>query len=259
MNKLIISILSAGAVTLISASCVNAQDEDRMAKFLPTELFACDFRDGKGPGDLDAVVDQWTAYMDEREVDTYQALTLTRHFYTPEQDFDVLWLGASPNGNSFGQGKDDYIATGGAINAAFGSVVDCNAHVGFASRAIKLPSDYDAGPPENSVITFNDCTIKEGATYDTVLEGLLAWGKTLGDNGSDAALYQWWPVYGGGDADFDFKILGVYPNYASLGADFERVGNGELWRKRMELVGSQFDCDESRVYDARLRRAAQLR
>ena len=259
MNKLIISILSAAVVTLISAICVKAQDEDRMAKFVPTELFACDYREGKGPGDLDAVVDQWNAYMDEREADSYRALTLTRQFFSPEQNFEVLWLGAATDGNAYGQGRDDYHATGAESMAAFASVVDCNAHVGFASRAIKFPPNLDARPPENAVVTFTDCTIKEGATYDTVLEGLLAWGKTLDDNGSDAALYQWWPVYGGGDAEFDFKILGVYPSYASLGAEFDRVANDGLWRKRMELVGSQFDCNESRVYDATLRRDAQIR
>ncbi|MDH3533455.1 MAG: hypothetical protein OEO82_11040, partial [Gammaproteobacteria bacterium] len=186
MNKLITSILSAGVVTLVSASCVNAQDEERMAKFVPTELFACDYKEGKGPGDLDAVVDQWNAYMDEREADSYRALTLTRQFFTPEQDFDVLWLGASTDGNASGQGRDDYHATGGATMAAFASVVDCKAHVGFASRAIKFPPNRDARPPEKAVVTFTDCTIEEGATYDTQLEGLLAWGKTLEDDGSVA-------------------------------------------------------------------------
>lgn len=259
MNKLVMTLLSAGVVTLVSASCVNAQDDNRLAKFLPTELFACKYDEGKGPDDLDAVVDQWTAYMDGREVDSYQAWTLTRSFFSPEQDFEVLWLGASRDGNAFGQGKDAYNATGREIQAAFGSVVDCNSHGGYASRSFKLPPDYDDGPPDTAVITFSDCTIKEGATYDTIAEGMLAWGQTLGDNGSDAAIYQWWPVYGGGTAEFDFKLLTVYPNYASLGADFERIGNGELWRKRSELVGDQVDCDESRVYDAKMRRAAKIR
>ena len=101
--------------------------------------------------------------------------------------------------------------------------------------------------------------MKEGATYDSIAAGLKAWGNVLGENGSEAAIYQWWPVYGGGDADFDFKIVSVYQNYAEQGADLERLGNGELWRKRNELVGDQFDCDVSRVYDGKVRRAAQLR
>ena len=101
--------------------------------------------------------------------------------------------------------------------------------------------------------------MKEGATYDSIATGLKAWGNVLGENGSEAAIYQWCPVYGGGDEDFDFKIISIYPNYTEQGADLERVGTGELWRKRMELVGDQFDCNVSRVYDAKMRRGAKLR
>lgn len=260
MSRLIITIMSVGVLTLVSASCVEAQNDDRLAKFVPTELWACNYNEGQGPDDLDVVAGKLNAYMDENEVDTYQAWTLTPQYFTDEQDFDLLWLGAWKDGNAMGQGRDDYHATGGAIIAEFGKVLDCGAHVGFVSRAFKLPPDYDAGPTNTGVITFTDCVMEEGATYDTVVAGMSAWAKTLGDDGSEVAIYQWWPVYGGGgETTLDFKLLGVHANHASLGADLERLGNGELWRKRLELVGDQFDCDVSRVYDARLRRAAQVR
>ncbi len=260
MSRSIFTILSAGILTLVSTTSVEAQDNDRMAKFVPTELYACKYNDGQGADDLDAVVGKWNAYMDENEADTYLAWTMTPQYFTDEQDFDVLWLGAWADGNAMGQGRDNYQATGGAISAEFGKVLDCGAHVGFVSRAFKLPPDDAAGPPNTSVIAFTDCTIEEGATYDTIVAGLLAWAKTLGDNGSKAAMYQWWPVYGGGgETTLDFKLLSVHPNHASLGADLERLANGELWRKRMEHVGDQFDCDVSRVYDAKLRRAAKVR
>jgi hypothetical protein len=260
MSRLIITILSAGILMLVSATSVEAQDDDRLAKFVPTELWACNYNEGQGPDDLDAVAGKWNVYMDENEADAYLAWTLTSQYFTEEQDFDVLWLGAWKDGNAMGQGRDNYHATGGAVSAEFGKVLDCGAHLGFVSRAFKLPSDNDAGPPDTSVITFTNCSIEEGATYDTVVAGLSAWAKTLGDSGSESGIYQWWPAYGGGgETTFDFKLLGVHANHASLGADLERVGNGGLWRKRMELVGDQFDCDVSRVYDAKLRRAAEIR
>jgi len=260
MSRLTIAILSAAILTLASTTCVKAQDEARMAKFVPTELYACNYNDGKGSDDLDAVVGKWNAFMDENEADAYLAWTMTRQYFTDEQDFDVLWLGAWKDGNAMGQGRDNFQKTGGAISAEFGKVLDCGAHLGFVSRAFKLPPDDAASPPNKSVITFTNCSIEEDATYDTIVAGLSAWAKILGDNGSKAAMYQWWPVYGGGgETGFDFKLLGVHPNHASLGADLERLANGELWRKRMELVGDQFDCDDSRVYDATLRRAAKVR
>ena len=259
MSKLMITMLSAGLVTLVSASCVKAQDESRLSRFIPVDLFACSYRDGQGPGDLDAVIDNWTEHLNAQEVDTHQALTLTRQYYSDAQDFDVLWLGAWKDGNAMGQQRDNWNATAQEIEAQFDAVIDCSGHSGFVSRAFKLPSNYDEGPTPTAVLSFTDCTMKEGASYDSVAEGLTAWSTVLSDNGSEAAIYQWWPVYGGGDVEFDFKLLSVYANYASLGADLERVANGELWRKRMELLGDQIECNVSRVYDGRLRRSAQLR
>lgn len=260
MNRLIITLVSAGVLTLVSASYVEAQDDDRLARFVPTELWACNFNEGKGPDDLDAVVGTWTAYMDENEVDSYLATTLTPQYFTGEQDFDVAWLGAWKDGNAMGQGRDNYHATGGAVAAEFGKVLDCNAHLGFVSRAYRLPANNDAAPSDTSVVTFTNCSMKDGATYDTMVAALSAWSTMFGENGSEGGLYQWWPAYGGGgESTFDFKLVGVHANYASLGADLERLSNGELWRKRMELLGDQFDCDVSRVYDAKLRRAAEVR
>lgn len=260
MSRLIITILSAGILTLVCAGNVEAQDNDRLARFVPTELWACNYNEGKGPKDLDAAAGKWSAYMDENEADNYVAWTLTPQYFSDEQDFDVLWLGAWKDGNAMGQGRDSYHATGGAVMAEFNKVLDCNGHVGFVSRAYKLQPEDDAAPQDTGVITFTNCSMKEGATYDSVVEGLTAWAKLLGDNGSKGAMYQWWPTYGGGGEDtFDFKLFGVHSNYASLGADLELVGNGGLWRKRMELVGDQFSCDVSRVYDGKLRRAAKVR
>ncbi len=259
MNKFFIIILSASIVTLVSASCVKAQDDDRLKKFVPTELWACNYRDGKGPSDLDAVVGKWTAYMDQQGADTYTAWTLTPQYYTDEQDFEVLWLGAWNDGNAMGEGRDNYHATGGEIMAEFASVNECSAHVGFVSRAFKLPSDYDEDTPSTAAITFTDCTVRDGASYDSIAEAMSAWANILTESGSEVAIYQWWPVFGGGATPYDFKLLNVHRNHASLGADLERLANGELWRKRLELLGDQIDCDVSRVYDARLRRASQLR
>ena len=190
---------------------------------------------------------------------TWIARTLTRQYYSAEQVFDLLWLGAWNDGNAMGQGRDQYHATGGAVRAGFSAVVDCMGHAGYVSWAYKLPTDYGTSTSDTAVLAYTDCNVKEGATYDSIATGLKAWGNVIGENGSEAAIYQWCPVYGGGDADFDFKIVSVYQNYAEQGADLERLGNGELWRKRNELVGDQFNCDVSRVYDGKVRRAAQLR
>ena len=100
MSRLIITILSAGILTLVSATCVEAKDDVQLDKFVPTELYACKYNEGQGSDDLDAVVGKWNAYMDESEADAYLAWTLTPQYFTDEQDFDVLWLGAWKDGNA---------------------------------------------------------------------------------------------------------------------------------------------------------------
>ena len=37
-------------------------------------------------------------------VDDYAAWTLTKSYYGPEQEFDVIWLGAWTDGNAMGMG-----------------------------------------------------------------------------------------------------------------------------------------------------------
>jgi hypothetical protein len=63
MSRLIITILSAGILTLVSAGHVQAQDDDRLAKFVPTELWACNYNEGHGASDLDAVAGKWSAVL----------------------------------------------------------------------------------------------------------------------------------------------------------------------------------------------------
>ena len=47
--------LSLSLVILFGAFAMNiaeAQDDSRMTKFVPTEIFACTYKEGKGPGFL---------------------------------------------------------------------------------------------------------------------------------------------------------------------------------------------------------------
>jgi hypothetical protein len=85
--------------------------------------------DGKGNADLSAVVDRWNKMSDDNGTDDYAAWLLTPFFYTAEQDFDVIWLGAFKDGNAMGAGLQDWVTNGQEMAAAFAEVVDCNAHV----------------------------------------------------------------------------------------------------------------------------------
>jgi hypothetical protein len=210
--------------------------------FVPVELYACQYNEGKGPADLDAAAAAWT---------------LEKHYYGRDQEFDVLWLGAWKNANEMGADTDSYLATGSVVEAGFMSVLTCAAHTNLVSANPVPPPGGET--PESGVLTFSDCTLKEGARSSDVAASMTKWGQALKDAGIESGIYHWYPVFGGGDADFDFKWIETYTDHKALGKMYEIMGNGRLYLKQGELFGSLLDCDVARVYNVKNRRKAQLR
>ena len=260
MKRKVTTFLSGLAGTLallIAPGSVLAQDSGLVSKVVPVEIFTCSFQDGKGMSDIDAAVDGWNAYMDDNDVDDYAAWTLTKGYYGPEQEFDIIWLGAWTDGNAMGAVTDMINATGADAIQPFGEALDCGVHVNLSSINYKLPDD---GTVADGVLVFSNCNVEEGARYSDVASAMTEWVNILTDAGSEVALYHWFPAFGGGgDEGPDYLSVRSYPNYAALGADYERQGNGGLFRTTGRLFGDLVDCDVARVYDAKSRRSAQIR
>ena len=257
MNKQIISMAIGTVLTLLVSGTSFGQDSQGPL-FVPVESYACKYNEGKGPADLDAAVAAWTEYADQNGTDTYAAWTLEKHFFGRDQDyFDVLWLGAWKNANEMGAGTDQYLASGGAVQARFNSVLTCSAHANFASVNPVPPPE--GSTPESVVLTFSDCTLKEGARPADVAASMAKWGQALKDAGIESGIFHWYPVFGGGDADFTFKWVETYTDHTALGKFYETMGNGGLYLRHAELFGDLLDCDVARVYNAKNRRKAQLR
>lgn len=219
---------------------------DGMGKIVPVEMYACKFNEGKGRSDLAMVIEQWNEFADDSDMDDYAAWLLTPFFYTPEQDFDILWLGAFSDGNAMGAGLQNWISNGQELNAAFQEVVDCIAHVAFSSSMYKAPSGGNA--PESGVISMMDCKLNEGQRYSDIKAAELKWAEHLTDSGSKAAFYHWRPLYGGGDADFDYKVVFAYPDFEDAGTDVEMVLNGGGRQVSQSIFGDIDECDDARVY-----------
>ena len=256
MNKRLISIAVGTIVALFVSGTLLAQGGEKPV-FVPVELYACQYNEGKGPADLDAATAAWTEYSDQNNVDSYAAWTLEKHYFGQEQDFDVLWLGAWKNANEMGTGTDNYLATGGALEAGFMSVVTCAAHVNLASVNPVPPPGGQT--PETGVLTVSNCTVKEGVRNSDLAAAMDHWGQALKDAGIEVGIYHWYPVFGGGDDEFTFKWVESYANHTALGKAYEIMGNGGLYLKNRELFNDLLDCDSARVYNAKNRRKAQLR
>jgi len=254
MKTLILSFM-ASLVFLAGSGIVSAQDDG--IHVIPVELFACTYNDGKGSNDLDIVIDKWNAWADKQGIDDYAAWTLTPYYFGPEQEFDVIWLGAGKDAVALGKAQDAYLAENEGLHGDFNEVLTCNSHSNFASISFKAPPD--GATPANSVLTFSDCTYEKGASFSTLSAAMGEWSKYLNDAGSTAAIWHWYPAYGGGGEEFSFKWLEAHENLADLGADYERYGNGGGYVTNGRLLGHLINCDSTRAYIAQSRRFVQLR
>ena len=243
---------TAAAAMLCSGIALADGHEGDGPSWVPIEGFACDFKDGKSMSDLEGPIDAYNDWADERGVDTYFATILTPQFFG-ERNFDFVWLGGWKDGNAMGADTELFRSEGSEVGAAFGEVVSCSSHTNFASRRIKAgPDSGDDEDDGEFLLTFSNCSVSEGKSFEEAMEGLAAWSAYQSENGFQNSVYQMFPIYGESDNSYDFKMVEAHDNYLDFGNDWELMGNGGHWMKQMELVGGLLDCDISRVYDGRM-------
>ena len=141
--------------------------------------------------------------------------------------------------------------------AAFAEVVDCNAHVAYSSAMYKAPPSGNV--PESGVITMMNCELNEGHRYSDVKAAELKWMEHLADSGSKASYYHWMPMFGGGDAEFDYKVVLAYPDLEAVGANFEMFANEGGREVSREIFGNIDECDDARLYLTESIRSAKIR
>lgn len=249
MKKKLIAALTA-AVVCVSGAAFAQDDQAELPTFSPIETYTCTYKEGKGPADLDAAVAAWNAWMDEEGVTSYWAATVTPYYFGPDA-FDFGWLGAWSSGATMGTGTDTWLSEGGEYAAKFAAVMDCDTHSAFAGTEIKEPPGD--GNPDNIVLTFTDCNIAEIDGIVDLFAALNAWAEYSTERGYQNGTWLLFPAYGGGGAEFDFKIVNSYENHAAMGTNWDLFASGD-YVKHGELTGAAYECDDARVYNAKIRR-----
>lgn len=252
MKRVLISIVSGCLV--IFAGIAQADEHEGPAPANPVELFTCKFNDGMGMADLEAPIKKFNAFADKRDWTEYTAWTLTKYYGGPAQDFDFLWVGFTGSAQVMGRMQDQWVAEGAKVQEAFDEVSPCDTHVNVASLTIKAPPEREQA--DKLVVSFSDCSVSDGVTMDDVMPGLMEWGKYREGHGSKAGMWVWFPAYGQGGEDFDFKFITAHENLEDQGADWDQY-SAEGWQKAGKLFAGKLHCDSSRVYLASsVRRAA---
>jgi hypothetical protein len=240
----------AVAFSMVSAYAENHEQEAR--RYVPVETYTCNYRAGKSPADLDKVIANWNKWMDDNGGEDYFAMTLTPHYYG-ENTFDVGWLGSWPSGEAMGRGTDLWMSKGSDISRQFDEVIECETHTNFATTEFKSPGE---GPtPDTLVLAFSDCTGPDDSSkWPELMGGLEAWSKYQSETGYREGTWMMFPAYGGGEFDFDFKMVSGWDNHTEHGQDYQRYSDQQDWDKQGELIGDLMDCDVARLYDAKVRR-----
>jgi hypothetical protein len=112
--------------------------------------------------------------------------------------------------------------------------------------------------PDSLVISFSDCTVADGMTMDEVFAGLDNWTAYQTETGYMNGTWVFFPAYGGGDEDFDFKMVNAWDSHAERGRDYDLYANAGGYQKRREIMGSMLDCNVSRFSIQKSRIAAAL-
>ena len=248
MKQFLTWIFTTCSIVLLSgiSSTIAQEEESEEPSVFPVDIKVCSYKDGKGSADLDKWFEKFNAWVGPTPTpDGYSAWTLTPFYYGSEQDFDFIWLGASPNAAALGLGHDTWVFSG-EIRPEFYKIANCKAFSNFATMNIKEPPGEDWTA---FVLSFSDCKVAEGKSFDDVKPALQAWSEYRTGHGSEAGMWIMWPAYGGGGIDFDFKFAVSHPHFASWGADWDQYAK-EGYAKDEELFGGLLDCDDSRAYNA---------
>lgn len=255
MKKKLTVLVSCGLALSLGVGVADEHEGDAMEPNVATaiEMYACKYNEGKGAADLEAPIKKFNAWADKKGIKNYSVWTLVPYYAGSEQDFDVLWLGGSEKASALGRVQDMWLSTGSKEQEGFNDVVTCDSHGGYSVLQMKEPPERKN--PSSVVISFSDCNTAEGTTFDDLYMPLIEWGKYMGEHGSTAGMWVFFPTYGGGGEEFDFKYVDAFQNLEDLGADWDHM-NESGWQKANELFAGKVHCDSSRSYIATNRRRA---
>jgi len=241
MTRLLISALAI--VSIYAAGLAAAQAQDGPPQFRPIELWVCNFNDGKDQGDMDDVYEDIV----EASGDTaYAAFQLNPYFAGERgQNMDFFYLGAWADGSVMGADMAGYLGT---PDEAWDETVDCQGSLMASNWIQPIDAPDDSG---NFVMTVSDCDVDHGSSAAQAIGAISRYNDYRVANGMTIGTLVWFPVYGGGEADFDFKLVHVYPGAQQMGDSFKWSVDNAAYNVSNSLRQGLVSCDEARLYAGR--------
>lgn len=241
MKKMIIG-MAAFALTL---GMMSSHAQNGPPQFRPIEIWACSFNDGMDQSDMDDVYEDLV----ESVGDTPYAAFQMNPYYAGQfgQNFDFIYLGAWADGAVMGADMSTYLGT---PDEEWDETVDCQGTM-FASNWIQQPPAAPADDGSTFVMAVSDCNVAAGSTPAQAVGAISRFNDYRVANGMTVGTLVWFPVYGGGDAEFDFKLTSVYPSAVQMGDAFKWTVDNAAYNVSGQMMQGVVACDEARMYTGR--------
>ena len=240
MKKVIIGT----AAFLLTIGMMPSQAQDGPPQFRPLEMWVCNFLDGRDQDDMDDVYEEIV----EAEGDNAYAAFHLNPFIAGNlgQNMDFIYLGVWADGSVMGSDMSSYL---GNDETGWNETVDCQGLM-FASNQIQAPAPPgdDGGP---FVVLVSDCEIGHGQSGAQAVGAISRFNDYRVANGQDIGTIVWFPFLGGGEAEFDFKLVNAFPSAQQLGDYFKWSVDNAAYNVSNQMTEGIVDCDEARMYTGR--------
>lgn len=252
MKKVILTAVSAGLAVMGGASGALADEHEvESPPMRAVETWTCSLREGKSMDDLEKANNAWLKWMDDWGQEDYYAAMVTPFFFG-ERSFDVGWIGVFRDGKAFGIGNDKWVNDSGDLGEMFAEVITCDSHTGWVSMNLmsSSPDESDDDEPDNTfVLSFSNCSMKDGHTFEEYLAATKEWEAYANEHGITERAWVWFPIVGEKNNDYGFKVVSAQDDYTAMGENWQKYMDGH-WQKSSELFDDLVDCDIARTYSA---------
>lgn len=234
----------AMAAILAISTAPNVYGQDRAPQWRPLELWVCSYRDGMTAEEMKPV---YGLIEDESEDVAYAAWQLDPVMVgTLTGEFDFVYIGAWADNTTMGADLENVFSGQAESSAAWNETVDCEGEM-YASLNIQ-DVENDPADFENFFMTVSDCTVADAASNFQAISAIRSFNDYRTSNGQAVFSRAWFPVLGGGQASFDFKLIHSYPGMTELGAANQWVTDNQAYRVRGDLMAGVVECDDARLY-----------